>query len=168
MWRNFKRLVLHLYNRPRVDFATYALVTQALPAYRNKLVRIRNDPRKGRAATLHGEQIPIKKAWLLLLDKPVEGKYETNVCKWTCSCGMQKYHSYLLCKHLVKEVPCPPPEWWATVVRCHTPPFYDIRQLLSPEDRDRAPEPEVLGNRSWLTRMPDMPVGPNTLAASPL
>ena len=168
MWRNFKRLVLHLYNRPRVDFATYALVTQALPAYRNKLVRIRNDPCKGRAATLHGEQIPIKKAWLLLLDKPVEGKYETNVCKWTCSCGMQKYHSYLLCKHLVKEVPRPPPEWWATIVRCHTPPFYDIRQLLSPEDRDRAPEPEVLGNRSWLTRMPDMPVGPNTLAASPL
>ena len=61
MWRNFKRLVLYLHNRPRVDFATYALVTQALPAYRNKVVRILDDPRKGWAATINGKQIPIKK-----------------------------------------------------------------------------------------------------------
>ena len=47
MWRNFKRLVLYLYNRPRVDFATFALVTQALPGYRYKLLKIRNNPREG-------------------------------------------------------------------------------------------------------------------------
>ena len=116
MWRNFKRLVLYLYNRPRVDFATFALVTQALPGYRHKLLRILDDPREGRATTLHGEQIPIKKAWLLLRDRPINGEYITKVDEWTCSCGRQKFHSYLLCKHLVQEVACPPPEWWATIV----------------------------------------------------
>ncbi len=168
MWRNFKRLVLYLYNRPRVDFAVYALVTQALPAYRNKVVRILYDPRKGRAATLHGEQIPIKKAWLLLRDKDIRGTHDTRVFDWTCSCGAQKYHPYLLCKHLVQRVPCPPAEWWPTLVRYHIPPFYDIRELLSPVGRARAPAPEVLGNYSWLVRMPDMPVGPNAPAVSSL
>ena len=168
MWRNFKQLVLYHYNRPRVDFATHSLVTRALPAYRTKLVRILDDPRKGRAAALHGEQITIKKAWLLLRDKPIKGQYDTRVLEWTCDCGTQKYHSYLLCKHLVQKVPRPDAEWWVTLVRHHTPPFYDVRKLLSPEDRAGAPEPEVLGNRSWLARMPDMPVGPNAPAVSPL
>ena len=143
------------------------MVTQALPAYRNKVVRIFNDPRKGRAAALHGEQIPIKKAWLVLRDKPIKGVYDTNIRLWTCSCGEQKFHSYLLCKHLVREVRRPPAEWWATVVRHHTPPFYDIRQLLSPDDRLDAPEPEQLGNRTWLTRM-DVPIGSHPPTASPL
>ncbi|OSC99965.1 hypothetical protein PYCCODRAFT_1342865, partial [Trametes coccinea BRFM310] len=31
LWRNLKRLVLHMYNRPPVDLALYALITQALP-----------------------------------------------------------------------------------------------------------------------------------------
>ncbi len=153
MWRNFKRLVLHLYNRPRVDFATYALVTEALPAYRNKLIRIIDDPRKGRALTLNGEQLPIKKAWLILCSREIKGKYDTDILNWTCSCGAQKYHTYLLCKHLVQAVRRPDADWWATLVRYHVPPFYDVRALLSPEDQARAPEPEELGNRSWLTRM---------------
>ena len=168
MWRNFKRLVLYHYNRPRVDFATYTLVTQALPAYRTKVLRILDDPRKGRAAALHGEQIPIKKAWLLLRDRPTEGKYITKVSDWTCDCGTQKYHSYLLCKHLIQKIPCPPPSWWTTLVRRHTPPFYDVRELLTPEARAIAPEPEVLGNRSWLARMTGMPVSPSTPTASSL
>ena len=33
LWRNFKRLVLYQYNRPCVDFATYALVTQGIAPY---------------------------------------------------------------------------------------------------------------------------------------
>lgn len=167
MWRNFKRLVLYLYNRPRVDFATYALVTQALPAYRHKVVRILDDPHKGRAAALHGEQIPIKKAWLLLRDKPINGEYDTNEREWTCSCGHQKYNPYLLCKHLVQKVLCPDAEWWTTLIRRHTPPFYDVRQLLTPEALAIAPEPEVLGNRSWLARMQG-PVGYNAPAMSHL
>jgi len=163
MWRNLKRLVLHLHNRPRVDFATYALVTQALPGYRNKVVRILDDPREGRAATLHGEQIPIKKAWLILRNRESKGTYDTDVLHWTCSCGAQKYHSYLLCKHLVQAVRCPDANWWATVVRLPTPPFYNVLELLSPEDRARAPKPQEHGNRSWLARQ----LGHNAPTVSP-
>jgi len=46
--------------------------------------------------------------------------------------------------------------------------FYDVRELLTPERRAIAPEPEVLGNHSWLARMPGMPVGPNAPAVSHL
>ena len=116
LWRNLKRLVLRHHNRPRVDFATFALVTQALPPYRHKLLKILDDPRKGRAGLLRGEQIPIKQAWLALYEREATGSYDTNKLQWTCSCGAQKYHSYLLCKHLVKAVGCPEPDWWATVV----------------------------------------------------
>ena len=168
MWQNFKRLVLYLYNCPRVDFATFALVMQALPGYRHKLLRILNDPREGQATTLHGEQIPIKKVWLLLRDRPINGEYITKVDEWTCSCGRQKFHSYLLCKHLIQEVARPPPEWWATIVQRHTPPFYNVHKLLTPEARAIAPEPEVLGNCLWLARMPDTSVGPNAPAVPAL
>ena len=153
MWRNLKRLALHLHNRPRVDFATYALVTEVLPAYRNKLIRICCDPREGRAPTLNGEQASIRGAWLTLFDREIIGHYDTDKLTWTCSCGSQKYSTYLLCKHLVQDLPRPHADWWATVVRHHVPPFYDVRDLLSPEDRARAPQPEELRNYAWLRRM---------------
>ena len=116
MWQNFKRLVLYLHNRPRVDFATYALVTQALPRYRNQLITKFHNPREGRATILTGEQVPIKKAWLILRKREIKGQYDTDVLYWTCSCSAQKYHPYLLCKHLVQAIPCPDPNWWATLV----------------------------------------------------
>ncbi|KAH9893349.1 hypothetical protein C8Q73DRAFT_648362, partial [Cubamyces lactineus] len=33
LWRGIKCLVLHMYNRPRIDLALYAIVTRALPPY---------------------------------------------------------------------------------------------------------------------------------------
>jgi hypothetical protein len=47
LWRNFKRMVLHHYNRPRVDFATYALVTQGITPYRVRFNKIIRNPRMG-------------------------------------------------------------------------------------------------------------------------
>ena len=149
LWRNFKRMVLHHYNRPRVDFAMYALVTQGLASYRLRLNRIVRDPRDGRAKSLHGEQIPIQRAWLALYKRPLKGSYDTNVKLWLCSCGTQKFHSYLLCKHLVQALPLPSADWWATIIRRHTPPFYDIRGLLPESEREAAPIPAVLGPRYW-------------------
>jgi hypothetical protein len=57
-------MVLHHFNRPRVDFATYALVTQAL--YWVGFNRIVKNLRDGRARILHREQILIKRVWLAL------------------------------------------------------------------------------------------------------
>src|SRR6266404_4245061 len=142
MWHNFKCLVLYLYNCPRVDFTTYTLVTQALPAYRHKLIRITNDPCQGQAPSINGSQVPIKKAWLMLCKREIRGQYDMDVLHWTCSCGAQKYHSYLLCKHLIQAMPLPNADWWTTIVQHPTPPFYNVRALLSPDVQARAPEPE--------------------------
>jgi len=149
LWRNFKRMVLHHYNRPRVDFATYALVTQGTAPYRVRFNSIVRNPRNGRAKSLRGEQIPIKRAWLALRNRPVKGSYDTNVKLWLCSCGAQKYHSYLLCKHLVQALPLPSPDWWGKVIRRHDTPFYDIRELLPEHERESAPSPAALGPRYW-------------------
>jgi hypothetical protein len=150
LWRNFKRMVLHHFNRPRVDFATYALVTQGIAPYRICFNQIIKNPRNGRARSLHGEQIPIKCAWLALHQRPIKGAYDTNIKYWLCSCGAQKYHSYLLCKHLIQALPLPSADWRTTVVWRHTAPFYDIRELLPENERVTAPLPAALGPRHWL------------------
>jgi hypothetical protein len=145
-------MVLYQYNRPRVDFATYALVTHGVAPYRLRFNQIVKNPRDGRARSLRGEQIPIKRAWLALRKRPIKGSYDTNVKHWLCSCGAQKFHSYLLCKHLVQVLPLPDSDWWAKVVRWHTVPFYDIRELLPENERETAPIPAALGPRYWTRR----------------
>ena len=145
LWRNFKRMVLYHYNRPRVDLTTFALVTQGIPPYQVRFNQIVRDPRDGRAKCLQGEQIPIKWAWLALCKRPTKGSYNPDVLLWLCSCGTQKYHLYLLCKHLVKKLPLPDADWWATVIRWHTTPFYDICQLLPEDEQEAAPSPAALG-----------------------
>ena len=152
LWRNFKRMVLYHYNRPRVDLATYALVTQGIPPYRVRFNRIVRDPRDGRAKCLRGEQIPIKRAWLALRKRPNSGTCKPDIKWWLCPCGAQKYHSYLLCKHLVQALPVPNADWWANVIRRHTAPFYDIRELLPEHERETAPSPAALGPRYWTAR----------------
>lgn len=107
LWRNFKRMDLHQYNRPRVDFATYALVTQGIAPYRVRFNRIVRNPRDGRAKMLRGDRLPIMRAWLALLKRPIIGSYKTDTGLWLCDCGTQKYHSYLLCKHIVQDLPFP-------------------------------------------------------------
>jgi len=152
LWRNFKRMVLYCYNRPWVDFATYALVTQGIAPYWVCFNQIIKNPQDGHTRRLHGEQIPIKHAWLALRQHPIKGLYNTDVKHWLCQCGAQKYHSYLLCKHLVQALPLPSANWWTTVVRQHTAPFYDIRKLLPESEQVTAPVPAALGPRHWLRR----------------
>jgi len=137
------------YNRPCVDLATYALVTQGLAPYRLRFNQMVKNPRDGRAKSLRGEQIPIKRAWLALRERPIKGSYAPNVKRWLCPCGAQKFHSYLLCKHLVQALPVPSPNWWTTIIQQHEPPFYDIRDLLPEDEREAAPSPAALVPRYW-------------------
>ena len=166
MWRNFKRLVLYLYNRPRVDFATYTLVTQHSLHTGISLCGSLMILTRARLLPLMASKSQSKRLGSILYKREIRGKYDTDILCWTCSCGQQKYHSYLLCKHLVQAVPRPKPDWWAKIVQYHVPPFYDICKLLSSEERARAPEPEELGNRSWLARMHGTQVDPNTPTVS--
>ena len=104
LWRNYKRMVLNHHNWPHIDLATYTLVTQGIPPYQVCLNSIVNNPQDGHAKPLWGEQVPIKHAWLALYNQLIKGSYDTDMKLWLCSCGAQKYHLYLLCKHLVQKL----------------------------------------------------------------
>jgi hypothetical protein len=129
MWRNFKRLVLHLYNRPPVDLATYAIITKALPPYRTRLANYLGTTRQGRARLPSHEQAAFKRAFDRLRKVKINGShYSTDVATWTCDCGSQKYHAQLMCKHLVQAAGDPPPAWWVQIERYYIPPFYTVPQ----------------------------------------
>jgi hypothetical protein len=144
LWRNLKRLVLHMYNRPPADLAVHALVTKSIPPYRHTLSTLISIRRGGRPQALTHMQEAFKRAWEHLLTVPIKGTYTTNIMKWTCDCGAQKYHAYLLCKHLVHAAGRLPSNWWATATRFHVPPFYTVPiegQIASPPERNQ--------NRDW-------------------
>ncbi|KAI0650124.1 hypothetical protein C8Q79DRAFT_901740 [Trametes meyenii] len=139
-----------MYNRPSLDLALYAIVTQALPPYRQKLAEILHDSRDGRAPALSDTQASFKHAWEHLLKVPIKGEYTVDLAKWTCNCGAQKYHSHLLCKHLVQAAGAQPDDWWPNVVRYHIPPFYVIPS-------SGAVPPESMRSHAWLSRMRERP-----------
>ena len=152
LWRNLKRLVLHLYNRPPLDLAIYAIVTKSLPPYRHTLSQILGDARAGRAKSLTHFQQAFKRSWEKLRKVPIRGSYLTDLATFTCDCGAQKYHSYLLCKHLVHAAVTTcgpiPSSWWPDATRYHIPPFYTIPIA------GRTPDaPESTQDHAWLRRM---------------
>ncbi|PIL26546.1 hypothetical protein GSI_12304 [Ganoderma sinense ZZ0214-1] len=149
LWRNLKRLVLIMHNRPRIDFTIHSIITQTIPAYPVTLSKIVNDSRDGRAAAPTHMQAAFKASWERLLKVPVKGAYKTSTAKWTCDCGAQKYHAYLLCKHLVQAADRPPPTWWTSLVRYHIPPFYTV-----PTKGTVASPPEDRTKHAWVKRMP--------------
>lgn len=62
LWRNLKRLVLRMYNRPPLDLATYALITQSIPPYRITLKNLLYDRGGGRPNTLTHMQVVFKRS----------------------------------------------------------------------------------------------------------
>jgi len=149
LWRNLKRITLHQNNRPRLDFVVHLILTSSVPAWRVKFGEAFKTLRTSRSHTLTTEQRSLKRAWEKLSTKSLKGSYETDEHQWTCSCGAQKYHAHLLCKHLVQKVPRPPASWWPKAFRCHIAPFYRIPGTTSQELN--IPE---LQPYNWLPRMP--------------
>ena len=149
LWRNLKRLVLHMYNRPPVDLACHALITKAMPPYRTTLMRILAGSRGGRAQAPTHYHAAFKRAWEKLVKAPIKGTYDTDTTKWLCNCGTQKYHAHLCCKHLVQACERPPDSWWPTVVRYHIPPFFTV-----PVNGVEPEPPESIYKHAWLRRMP--------------
>lgn len=138
-----------MYNQPPVDLTVHAIITKALPPYRLTLRRLLGNDRIGRAPSLTTMQESFKRAWEHLAKVPIKGTYVTDTKHWTCDCGAQKYHAYLLCKHLVQATCRPPASWWASVQRFHIPPFYTV-----PISGTIAPPLESTLNHSWLSCMP--------------
>ena len=166
LWRNLKRLVLHMYNRPPLDLANYAIITQSLAGYRITLSKIlkADSGQNRRPKKLSHMQEAFKRSWKALRNVPIKGAYKTDVTAWTCDCGAQKYHAYLLCKHLVHAAGSIPVTWWVNASRYHIPPFYTV-----PIDGTVRPPPESKRNHAWLSRMdsrarPERSGTPNPLA----
>lgn len=94
LWRNLKRLILHNFNRPRLKLALFALVRPSIPPYRKTLAEFLQSRSGGHPQGLSNMQEALKKAWRRLQTIPIKGEYLTNISKWTCDCGTQKYHAY--------------------------------------------------------------------------
>ncbi|KAH9846520.1 hypothetical protein C2E23DRAFT_709350, partial [Lenzites betulinus] len=120
----------------------------AIPPYRITLGEILTHSRSSRAAQCSNAQRALKRAWERLLKVPLHGAYITDIMRWTCDCGSQKYHANLLCKHLVQAVGALHADWWPTAVCYHIQPFYTV-----PIDRKIAPPPETMRDHSWTERM---------------
>ena len=90
----------------------------------------------------------MKSTWARLSRSRINGTYVTDVARWTCDCGSQKYHPHLLCKHLVQSAGPIPDTWWREVTRYHIPPFYTV-----PIDGRTVGPPESLRDHSWLLRI---------------
>ena len=149
LWRNIKRFSLRNHNRPRIDQVVHVIATDALTTYRMTLKRVLTDHRtQSRAPNLAHFNEAFKHAWERLLRVPIRGSYITDVNRFTCDCGAQKYHSYLLCKHLVQAIDSPPSTWWPEVIRYHVPPFY-----TPPINGISAEPPEPTAAHAWLPRM---------------
>lgn len=142
VWKNLKRITLYQNNRPRMDFVIHLIATESIPSYRIRFANVCKQTRHSRSHNLTAEQISFKKAWVRLSQKPINGEYSVNTQSWTCTCGAQKYHAHLLCKHLVQSVPMPPENWWPYARRCQTQPFYSVPTLtlfIPPVDQPRTP-----------------------------
>lgn len=147
LWRNIKRLTLHMYNRPPLDLTVWAIVTKTLPPYRHTLAQLIN-ARTGRPRKLTTTQKAFKRSWKRLLKSTLKGSYKTDLLTFTCDCGSQKYHAFLLCKHLVHAAGPLPPCWWLQATRYHVTPFYTI-----PINNTTIAPPESKRNHGWLARL---------------
>lgn len=154
VWRKLKRMSLVLNNHPRLDFVVHIIAIETVPSYCFAFANARNKLRTSRPQDLTAEQKSFKKAWFRLREHSIKGQYETDSTSWTCGCGAQKYHTHLLCKHLVCSIPIPPDNWWPTALRNHTSPFF-----FMPGTPAEQLVPHETGRYYWLPRMPgDLPI----------
>ncbi|KAK6984659.1 SWIM-type domain-containing protein [Favolaschia claudopus] len=133
-WRNLKHGTLHHLLHPRLDQLVCLIATEIVPAFEAKMQIFDPNYRPGRAKALTLFQRQFKKGWTTLESRALgDRKYQTDVSRWSCSCGQQKYSALLLCKHLVQAVNSPDPAFFREVVRRRTIPFYH-HPLLKAKD----------------------------------
>lgn len=149
VWRRLKRISLALNNRPCLDFVVHIIATKSVSAYRITFANVTAKLRTSCTQNLTSEQKSLKKAWLRLRKKTIKGNYDTDPAQWICSCGAQKYHAHLLCKHLIASIPIPPDTWWPNAHCNHTAPFFFIPGTTSLNLISRETE-----HYYWLPRMP--------------
>ncbi len=143
-WRFLKHETLHHLLHPRLDQLVWLLVTEVSPQFDAKMRKFGDDYRPGRSRELSPFQKAFKANWQKLQQAKIDniGKYMVNVEDWTCTCGQQKYNTFVLCKHLVQSVEDPPPRFFQEVVRRRVIPFYRHPLLVVSATKQSFPDIE--------------------------
>ena len=118
-WSTIKRHFLSHFNRPRIDFLLFIIGTRLLPKVRQDFSKL-----------LIGTEKPFwwwefSRAWRSASSRPINGIYTTNQSQWICSCPAFQSSKFLICKHLVQNLPCPA---YRDLVRNRSPPFLEIKR----------------------------------------
>lgn len=113
-WSMMKRSLLQCYNRPRVDMLLHIIERSLLPKIRIEFGLI-----------FEGSKKPywwksFVAEWKRCLGTLVQHVYKTDFEAWTCTCPAYRRSPFLLCKHLVRNQPCP---YFRDVCRYRQPPF---------------------------------------------
>ncbi|KAJ7619328.1 hypothetical protein FB45DRAFT_980994 [Roridomyces roridus] len=142
-FRYLKHDTLRFLLHPRLDQVIFLVVTEVLPTFIAKMQIFDPAYRPGRAPELTPFQVAFKRNWKKLSERALGSHtYDTDVSRWTCNCGQQKYNPYILCKHLVQAVAPPPPHFFTEVVRRRVIPFY-YHPSLTLKDGSELPEPDI-------------------------
>ena len=134
-WRTLKHDYLHRFNRPRVDLVVWILTSRVIPDAVHRMEAILIGQFRVFKARWREE---FKKTWKRAASKAVNPeklkKHHTNPVNWTCACKSFLFSRFLLCKHIVYCFEPPTPEFFNTVQRQTTCPFWkDERLILRPE-----------------------------------
>ena len=134
-WKQLKHDFLHHLVRPRIDQLVWIVATKVRPAWIARAEALEDNYRAGRSRKLTTFQQYFKNTWKKHSQATLSGRpYSTDVSRWQCNCGHQKFDAYALCKHLVQAVPSPPPQFFTQIYRGYTIPIYRHTSLHSPED----------------------------------
>jgi MULE transposase domain len=136
-WRTLKHDYLHRFNRPRVDLVVWILISRVIPDAVHRMEAIL----KGQFRVFKARwREAFKKQWKREASKTVDAEklkeYHTNPVKWVCACKSFLQSRFLLCKHIVHCFESPSREFFDTVRRQTSYPFWkDERLVLRPEFR---------------------------------
>ncbi|RDX40008.1 hypothetical protein OH76DRAFT_1459607 [Lentinus brumalis] len=134
-WQELKGDHLHHLLRPRIDQLTYILVHRVTPSCIARSGKLEDTYRLGRSRPLTTHQLYFKRAWKKLQQVTLSGRqYATDISRWTCNCGAQKFNAHHLCKHLVQAVREPDIKFWRDIYRHRTVPLYRHPALKRVDD----------------------------------
>jgi hypothetical protein len=130
-WRTLKHDYLHRFNRPRIDLVVWILTSRVLPDTVHRMMAISSGQFRIFKARWREA---FKKQWRKDACKAVDPdklkKYRTNPIDWVCACKAFLHSRFLICKHIIYCFEPPVPEFFETVTRQTTCPFWRDNQLI--------------------------------------
>ena len=145
-WRTLKHDYLHRFNRPRVDLVVWILTSRVLPDAVHRMRAIsRGEFRIFKARWREAFKRQWRKESCKAVDPEKLREYHTDPVNWVCACKSFLLSRFLLCKHVVHCFESPGAEFFESVRRRTTYPFWKDEGLnLLPEYVPRVEIPQRL------------------------